>query len=71
MSDTGMMEKEYKSKKTNSKFIVRGRKERAFLVVTGEAATNPKVAREVARIQTGGGTFSMVEWVARQFSLTY
>lgn len=65
------MEEEHKSRKSNSVFIAKGRKERAFLIVYGEASTLPKVTKEVARIQVQGGDFATVNWIARQFSNTF
>lgn len=66
-----MIEKEYVSKKSKSRYIVRGTKERAFLVVTGEATTMTKVMEEVRRVRVGGSDFATVEWTARQLSNTY
>lgn len=66
-----MMEKEYKSKKSRSTFVARGEKDRAYLVVTGEAATKAKVMKEVERIRIGGGTFFEVDALARQLAATH
>lgn len=66
-----MHEREYRSAKSDSKFIVRGDPGRAYLVVSGEAATNVKVQRECERIRRGGSTFEMACWVAREFARTY
>lgn len=66
-----MMEKEYKSKKSHSTFVARGEKDRAFLVVTGEAATKVKVMKEVERVRVGGGTFFEVDALARQLAATH
>lgn len=66
-----MIEKAYKSIKSDSSFIARGEPKRAFLVVGGEAATKAKVMKEVERIRREGADFATVDWVARQFSRTY
>lgn len=52
-----MMEKEYKSTKSHSTFVARGEKDRAYLIVNGEAATKAKVKKEVERIRIGGGSW--------------
>lgn len=66
-----MSEMEYRSTKSDSKFIVRGEPGRAYLIVSGEAATNAKVMKEVERIRRGGSSFEMACWVAREFARTY
>lgn len=66
-----MMQEEYRSRKSNSVFVAKGEKERAFLIVSGEAATLPKVIKEVGRIRKEGADFMTVDWVARQFANTY
>lgn len=66
-----MMEKEYKSKKSRSTFVARGEKDRAYLIVTGEAATKAKVMKEVERVRVGGGTFFEVDALARQLAATH
>ncbi len=66
-----MSENEYKSKKSRSTFVARGEKDRAYLVVTGEAATKAKVMKEVERIRIGGGSFWEVDATARQLAATY
>lgn len=66
-----MQECEYRSAKSDSKFIVRGEPGRAYLIVSGEAAANAKVQRECERIRRGGSSFEMACWVAREFARTY
>lgn len=66
-----MMEFMTESKKTRSKFTVKGDKKRAFLTVSGEAATNAKVVKEIERVRTSGGSFDEVCWIARQLANTY
>lgn len=66
-----MSEKEYRSAKSDSRFIVRGEQNRAYLLVSGEASTNSKVLRECERIRRGGASFEMACWVAREFARTY
>lgn len=66
-----MIEKEYRSTKSDSKFIVRGEPGRAYLIVSGEAAANSKVQCECERIRRGGATFEMACWIAREFARTY
>lgn len=66
-----MQEREYRSAKSDSRFIVRGEPGRAYLIVSGEASTNTKVQRECDRIRRGGASFEMACWVAREFSRTY
>lgn len=65
------MEKEYKSTRSASTFVARGDKERAYLIVHGEAATVGKVKKEVERIRIGGGSFWEVDTLARQLAATY
>lgn len=66
-----MSEKEYRSAKSDSMFIVRGEPSRAYLIVSGVAATNAKVQRECERIRRGGASFEMACWIAREFARTY
>lgn len=66
-----MNEKSHKSTKSNSVFTVSGEKDRAYLVVSGEAATKPKVINEIKRIRREGADFATVDWIARQMSATY
>ena len=65
------MDKEYKSTRSASTFVARGDKERAYLIVHGEAATKSKVMKEVERIRIGGGSFWEVDTLARQLAATY
>lgn len=65
------MKTEYRSKKSDSVYAAVGEKDRAFLQVTGHAATLPKVKRIVDYVRIGGGTFDQVEFIARQLSHTY
>ena len=60
-----------KSTKSNSTYSVQGTEQRAYLIVTGEAATKAKVMKEVDRIRTGGGTFAEVKWTAKMLARTY
>lgn len=66
-----MMEKEYKSTKSHSTFVARGEKDRAYLIVNGEAATKAKVMKEVERVRVGGGSFWEVNALAKQLAATY
>lgn len=66
-----MSEKEYRSTKSHSTFIARGEKDRAYLLVTGEAAEKAKVRKEVERIRIGGGSFWEVDALAKQMAATY
>lgn len=66
-----MSEKEYRSAKSHSTFIARGEKDRAYLLVTGEAAEKAKVRKEVERIRIGGGSFWEVDALAKQMAATY
>lgn len=65
------MEKEYKSTRSASTFVARGEKDRAYLIVNGEAATKSKVMKEVERIRIGGGSFWEVDTLARQLAATH
>lgn len=62
---------EYRSLKSRTIYIVNGTKTRAYLQVTGEASTNPKVIKEIDRIRRQGGSWYEVEMTAKQFSHTY
>lgn len=66
-----MVEKVYKSRKSNTQYIARGEKERAFLIVNGEMATNPKVQDEIVKVRKGRYDLATVEWIARQLSATF
>ena len=66
-----MDEKEYRSAKSNSTFVARGEKDRAYLIVTGEASTKAKVMKEVERVRVGGGSFWEVNALAKQLAATY
>ena len=66
-----MSEKIYESTKSNSRFIVKGEPNRAYLAAEGEAFTNAKVLKECERVRREGGNFSTVEWIARQLARTY
>lgn len=66
-----MSENEYRSTKSHSTFIARGEKDRAYLLVTGEAAEKAKVRKEVERIRIGGGSFWEVDALAKQMAATY
>lgn len=62
------MTQEINGKRTNSTFIAKGTKERAYLIVTGEASTNRRVLKEIERVRTGGGDFDTVAWKARMLA---
>lgn len=66
-----MSEKSHKSTKSNSEFTVSGEKDRAYLVVSGEAATKPKVIKEIERIRREGADFATVDWTARMLANTF
>ena len=69
--DTGFrptMTQEIRGMKTGSVFIAKGTKERAYLIVTGEASTNRRVLKEIERVRTGGGDFDTVAWTARMLA---
>ena len=67
MEGTEMIQ-EYKSLKSNSRFIVKGEKNRAFLAVEGEAATIAKVQKQCENVRKCGGSFDEVCWRARQLA---
>ena len=62
---------EYKYKKSHSIFAAKGTPRRAFIAVTGEAATNPKVLKAVNGIRVSGADFATADWTARMLSNTY
>ena len=62
---------EYKSTKSNSRFIVKGEPKRAFLAVEGEATTIAKVQKQCEMVRKGGGSFAEVCWMARQLARDY
>ena len=66
-----MAERTYKSRKSNTVYIVSGGPGRAYLQVNGEMATNPKVLKQISDVRTGAYDFATVDWMARQLSNTY
>ena len=62
---------EYKSKKSNSTYTVSMQGDRAYIGVSGEAATNGKVIAEINRIRRGGCDKATAEWTARMLANTY
>lgn len=61
----------YKSRKSRSEFTVKGTTTRAYLAVSGEAATNPKVLKQISDVRKGSYDFATVDWMARQLKETY
>ena len=43
----------YKSRKSRSEFTVKGTPTRAYLAVSGDAATNPKVLKQIDDVRKG------------------
>lgn len=66
-----MAERTYKSRKSNTVYIVRGEPNRAYLQATGEMATNSKVVEQMANVRKGSYDFATVDWMARKLSNTY
>lgn len=66
-----MMQEDFKSAKSKSVFTVAGERSRAYLTVSGEAATYAKVQKEVLRIRREGADFATAKFIAKQFSMTY
>lgn len=62
------MTQEIKGRRTRSTFVAKGTKERAYLIVTGEASTNRRVLKEIEWVRTGGGDFDTVAWTARMLA---
>ena len=66
------MSQEVRSLKTNSVFVAQGTKEKAFLVVNGEAATNRDAMREAEAVMARGGeAFDTVVWRARMLARVF
>lgn len=61
----------YKSRKSRSEFSVKGTPTRAYLAVSGEAATNQKVLKQISDVRKGSYDFATVDWMARQLKETY
>ncbi len=61
----------YKSRKSRSEFSVKGTPTRAYLAVSGDAATNPKVLKQIDDVRKGSYDFATVDWMARQLKETY
>ena len=61
----------YKSLKSHSEFSVKGTPTRAYLAVSGDAATNPKVLNQIGDVRNGSYDPATVEWMARQLKETY
>ena len=66
-----MAERTYKSRISNTVYIVRGEPGRAYLQATGEMSTNSKVVEQIALVRRGAYDFATVDWMARQLSNTY
>ena len=62
---------EYRSSKSRSVFSAKGTPSRAFLAVTGEAATNSKVMKTINQIRVQGADFATADWTARMLANTY
>lgn len=62
---------EYKAKKSRSVFTAKGTPSRAFLAVTGEAATNSKVMKAINQIRVKGADFATADWTARMLANTF
>ena len=65
------MTTEYRSSKSRSVFSAKGTPSRAFLAVTGEAATNSKVMKTINQIRVQGADFATADWTARMLANTY
>ena len=50
---------------------VKGTPTRAYLAVSGDAATNPKVLKQIGDVRKGSYDFSTVDWMARQLKEIY
>ena len=61
----------YKSRKSRSEFTVKGTPTRAYLAASGEAATNPKVLKQIDDVRKGSYDYATVDWMARQLKETY
>lgn len=61
----------YKSRKSHSEFSVKGTPTRAYLAVSGDAATNPKVLKQIGDVRKGSYDFATVDWIARQLKEIY
>ena len=61
----------YKSRKSRSEYSVKGTPTRAYLAVSGEAATNPNVLKQISDVRKGSYDFATVDWMARQLKETY
>lgn len=62
---------EIKSTKSHTTYTVKGEKDRAFLAVSGDMATNRKVMGEVDRIRRGGADFATAKWTANMLAKTF
>ena len=62
---------EYRSSKSRSVFSAKGTPSRAFLAVTGEAATNSKVMKTINQRRVQGADFATADWTARMLANTY
>jgi len=61
----------YKSHKSRSEFSVKGTPTRAYLAVSGDAATNQKVMKQIGDVRKGSYDFATVDWMARQLKEIY
>ena len=61
----------YKSTKSHTEYTVTESNGRAYLAVSGEAAANAKVLKQINEVRLGGGTFELVCWMARQLAHTF
>lgn len=61
----------YKSRKSRSEYTVNGTPTRAYLTVSGEAATNPDVIKMVDEVRRTKTDFATADWEARMLSNNY
>ncbi|MBO6063456.1 MAG: hypothetical protein J6P62_05725 [Bacteroidales bacterium] len=65
------MEAEFRSAKSDSVFKASGDRGRAYLSVTGKAATVAKVKKEVERVRREGADFETAKFLASQMAKNY
>lgn len=61
----------YKSRKSNTSYIVSEDNGKVYLQAEGEMSNNPKVLKQIADVRSSKYDSATALWIARQLSNTY